>query len=142
MTAPTKADCRNALARDLEWPFQGGTFAAALPLIHDLFAAYQRHARGQLRRLTPVVGAVELVPKQAYTDLIAGRTLVEIKTGHMDVDSIIGAIDQVLRYVLLDTTETRQLTHIAIYLARAGLLYHQPLPSWLADLSDEASSLT
>jgi len=137
-----KALCRNALARDLEWPFQRGTFAAALPLIHDLFATYQRHARAHLRRLTPVLGAVELVPQRAYADLIAGRTLVEIKTGHMDVDSIIKAIDQVLRYVLLDTSETRQLTHVAIYLARAGLLYHQSLPSWLAELSGESSSPT
>jgi hypothetical protein len=137
-----KALCRSALARDLEWPFQGGAFAAALPLVHDLFAAYQRNARVQLRRLTPVLGAVELVPQRAYADLIAGRTLVEIKTGHMDVDSIIVAIDQVLRYVLLDTSETRQLTHIAIYLARAGLLYRQPLPSWLAELSGETSSPT
>ncbi len=91
----------------------GKATRAALGALWD---GYRDTARCRLRTLGAVTAAPALREVRHTPDLLAGSTLVEIKTGlHPTDDDIREALDQVLGYALLDVPDEHGVRQVALY---------------------------
>jgi hypothetical protein len=109
---------------------------ATRPAFRAYWTSYTASARTALRSYGQVVAAPALLGGHRHADLIAGNTVVEIKTGRLDLpDYINQLIDQLLTYGLLALHDLQPTTHIAAYLARYELLIRYPIPDLLNELA-------
>jgi hypothetical protein len=101
--------------------------AAEAPAFREFMARYDRSVRAVLRGLGPAVAAPSL-PGGRTADLLAGRTIVEIKAGWLtDQRSLQTLDDQLLGYGLLSLLTCCPATHVAACLGRYGVLVRLPL---------------
>lgn len=101
--------------------------AAEAPAFCALISRYDRFIRSVIGGLGPVFAAPSL-PGGRTADLVAGRTIIEIKTGWLEKpDDVRQLLDQLLGYGLLSLCTSRPATHVAAYLARYGALLRFPL---------------
>jgi hypothetical protein len=71
-----------------------------------------------------------------HADLIAGNTVVEVKTGRLDRDDYVSQlIDQLLTYGLLAIHDRHPVTHVAAYLVRYQFLIRYPIQDLLNELA-------
>jgi hypothetical protein len=95
-----------------------------------------------LRRLGPVRAAdVPFRDGHWMGDLIAGTSMVEIKTGVMTDEHLADAVLQTVRYALLAQDTGYDVTDVVIYLARYGLVIQTPLQQLADDLAGAAIDL-
>ncbi|MFI5905990.1 hypothetical protein [Dactylosporangium sp. NPDC051541] len=74
-------------------------------------------------------------------DLIAGTSMVEIKTGRMEDQQLAEAVLQTVKYALLAEAEGYDVSDVVIYLARYGLVIQTPLQDLADDLAGGRADL-
>jgi hypothetical protein len=108
-------------------------------------AFWRRHTAGPrelLRELGPVRAAeVPFRGGHRMGDLIAGTTVVEIKTGHMQDEQLAETVLQTVTYALLAEAEGYDVSDVAVYLARYGLMIRTPLQELVDDLAGGPANL-
>jgi hypothetical protein len=115
----------------------------ARPTFKEFWASYVGGFRAALLGYGPVTAAPVLLDGLRVADLIAGTTIVELKTGHLDEEHRFhDLIDQVLTYALLAPLSGYPVTAVVVYLARYHVLARYPVDAFLADLAGEAVDIT
>jgi hypothetical protein len=108
-------------------------------------AFWQAHCAGPreaLRRLGPVRAAdVPFRGGHWIGDLIAGMSMVEIKTGVMTDERLADAVLQTVGYALLAQDAGYDVTDVVIHLARYGLVIQTPLQQLADDLAGAVTDL-
>ncbi len=72
-------------------------------------------------------------------DMIAGRTLVEIKAAQNPTDKSKENLYQLLGYALLDYSDKFELEGLGLYFARYGVLVEWPMDAFLAEIGAKRS---
>jgi len=112
------------------------SFRRAATALRSLWNVYATAARPPLLTLGPVQTAPVLVPGYATGDLLAGTTLVEIKTGWLDSpEDVDQALCQVLAYGLLAVESQHDVTAVAVYAARFGMVLVDSLEPLACELA-------
>jgi hypothetical protein len=115
---------------------------AARPAFTQFWASYIGGFRAALRSYGPVTAAPALLDGLRVADLIAGTTIVELKTGHLtDAHQFHNLIDQILTYVLLAPLDGYPVTAAVVYLARYHVLARYRVDDLTTELADEPIDL-
>jgi hypothetical protein len=110
---------------------------SALGGLSHLWDGYLRHGRQQLTGLGErILLAPQLAAGFGIADLVAGRTLVEIKTVLEPAGHFEQWLNQLLGYVLLDWFDALGLDTVALYLSWQALL----TPTSIADILATATT--
>ncbi|RZU51216.1 hypothetical protein EV385_3025 [Krasilnikovia cinnamomea] len=113
-----------------------GATRAARPAFKEFWTSYLAGFRDALNSYGPVVAAPVLLDGLRVADLIAGTTVVELKTGHLDdTKQFHDLVDQVLTYALLAPPSGHPVTAVVIYLARYHVMARYPVDVLAADLA-------
>ncbi len=112
-----------------------GAFTAAAPTMLAFWRGHLASTHEPLQRLGLVTTGPVVYPGYATADLIAGTTLVEIKTGWIDEENIRKTLNQIISYALLAGPAGHAVTSIAVHLARYRLLIHDPLQTLANELA-------
>ncbi|WP_435209400.1 hypothetical protein [Micromonospora sp. bgisy143] len=114
---------------------------ATRPVFAAFWTSYTSGFRKALRGYGPVTASLNLLDGLRIADFLAGTTIVELKTGHLDephhLDDL---VDQVLTYALLAPLGGYPTTAVAMYLARYHVLAHYPLDTLLSRLAGEPTN--
>jgi hypothetical protein len=110
---------------------------AARPAFAAFWASYISGFQNALRSYGPVTTSLELLGGLRVADFLAGTTIVELKTGHLDASHLDALVDQVLTYALLAPVSGHPVTAVVMYLARYHVLAHYPLDTFLARLAGQ-----
>ncbi|MFE9658050.1 hypothetical protein [Micromonospora sp. NPDC006431] len=109
---------------------------AARPAFAAFWASYTSGFQTALRSYGPVTTPLELLDGLRVADFLAGTTIIELKTGHLDDTNHLHAlIDQVLTYALLAPASGHPVTAIVMYLARYHVMARYPLDLFLSRLA-------
>jgi hypothetical protein len=109
------------------------SFAPGWRFLRPVLDAYFTTGRQELRALgTPVVVGHRFAGGFAVCDLVVGDALIDIKCVTQPVAHLVGWIDQLLRYVLLDFADELGIRRTGIYFARHALLLTEPIDALLA----------
>ncbi|WP_327041343.1 hypothetical protein OG400_29720 [Micromonospora ureilytica] len=109
---------------------------AARPAFADFWASYISGFRAVLRSYGPVSTGPALLDGLRVADILAGATIVELKTGHLtEAHQFQGLIDQVLTYTLLAAASGYQVSAVAVYLARYHVLARYPIDALTTELA-------
>jgi hypothetical protein len=89
----------------------------------SLWEVYLKYGRAELLQLgQPVTIRPRFADGFAVGDLIAGRTLIDVKLAADTTGKLPSWLDQVVGYALCDTPDQHQLEAVGIYHAREGFL--------------------
>ncbi len=111
---------------------------AARPAFAAFWASYTSGFRNALRGYGPVTASLNLLDGLRIADFLAGTTIVELKTGHLDGTHHLQAlVDQVLTYALLAPVCGHPATAAVMYLARYHVLAHYPLDTLFSRLAGQ-----
>ncbi|MEU9507119.1 hypothetical protein AB0D32_12650 [Micromonospora sp. NPDC048170] len=109
---------------------------AARPAFAAFWASYLSGFRAALRSYGPATAGPALLDGLRVADMLAGATIVELKTGHLiETHQFEGLIDQVLTYALLAAVSGYQVAAVAVYLARYHVLARYPIDALTAELA-------
>ncbi len=109
---------------------------AARPAFAAFWASYLSGFRAALRSYGPLTAGPALLDGLRVADLLAGATIVEVKTGHLtETHQFEGLIDQVLTYTLLAAVSGYQVSAVAAYLARYHVLACYPIDALTTELA-------
>lgn len=109
---------------------------AARPAFAAFWASYLSGFRAALRSYGPVTAGPALLDGLRVADLLAGATIVEVKTGHLtETHQFEGLIDQVPTYTLLAAVSGYQVSAVAAYLARYHVLACYPIDALTTELA-------
>ena len=115
----------------------------ARPTFTPFWASYRTGFRTALLSYGPVTAAPTLLDGLRVADLIAGTTIVELKTGHLtDAHQFHDLIDQILTYTLLAPLSGYPLTAAVVYLARYHVLARYPVDTLTTELASEPIDTT
>lgn len=116
--------------------------AAEAATFRAFWRAHCAGPREVLRQLGPVRAAdVPLGGGHRIGDLIAGTSMVEIKTGVMTDDELADTVLQVTKYALLAQAAAYDITDVVVYLARYGLVMCTPVQELADDLAGTPADL-
>lgn len=131
--------------RMLEWPSVFDSATGLIAAQRPVFAAYDSDYRASIRDRLRELGDVIAEPRLARLrtgDLLAGDTLVEVKTRQLNwPEDREKLIDQVLEYALLCRHAQEPVGRVAIYLARFGAFMDYPLDEFLDRLTVHSADL-
>ncbi|WP_432834093.1 hypothetical protein [Dactylosporangium sp. CA-092794] len=110
--------------------------ATEAPAFRAFWREHLAGPREMLQALGPVRAAdVPFRGGRRMGDLIAGTSMVEIKTGRMEDQQLAEAVVQAVEYALLAEAEGYDVSDVVIYLARYGLVIQTPLQELADDLA-------
>jgi hypothetical protein len=116
---------------------------AARPAFREFWTSHIAGFRGALLSYGPVIAAPPLLDGLRVADLIAGTTVVELKTGHLhDTPQFHDLIDQVLTYALLAPLSGYPVTAAAVYLSRYHVLARHSVADFTASLAGESVNIS
>lgn len=116
---------------------------AARPTFASFWASYRIGFRTALLSYGPVIAAPPLLDGLRVADLIAGTTIIELKTGHLtDTHQFRDLIDQILTYALLAPLSGYPITAAVVYLARYNVLARYPIDTLTIELAGEPMDTT
>ncbi|MFG3577843.1 hypothetical protein [Micromonospora chersina] len=111
---------------------------AVRPAFAAFWASYLSGFRDTLRGYGPASASLELLDGLRIVDFLAGTTIVELKTGHLDgAHHLEALVDQVLAYALLAPVCGHPATAVAMYLARYHVLAYYPLDILFSRLAEQ-----
>ncbi|MFE9694322.1 hypothetical protein [Micromonospora sp. NPDC005806] len=109
---------------------------AARPAFAAFWASYTSGFQDALRSYGPVTASLELLGGLRVADFLAGTTIIELKTGHLDDTNHLHAlIDQTLTYALLAPVSGHPIAAVVMYLARHHAMARYPLDLFLTGLA-------
>ena len=112
------------------------------PAFRAFWRMHTAGPRSTLRQLGPVRAAdVPFRGGHRMGDLIAGTSMVEIKTGRMQDEQLADTVLQTIKYALLAEAEGYDVSDVAVYLARYGLVIRTPLQDLANDLAGGSAHL-
>ncbi len=116
--------------------------ATERPAFRAFWRMHTAGPRESLRELGPVRAAdVPFRGGHRMGDLIAGVSMVEIKTGRMQDEQLADTALQAVTYALLAEAEGYDVRDVTVYLARYGLVIRTPLQEFADDLAGGPANL-